>query len=158
MNLYIKQRVFSWNDKFSIFDENGNERFYVEGEMFSFGKKLHLYDLAGIEIAYVEQKLWTFLPKYEIYHGNDYVGTVVKKFTFFRNEYHIDELGWRVDGNFWDHEYYISDGGRNIVSVYKEWFTWGDTYAVSIDDSVDVATALATVLVIDACIEAENSN
>ena len=158
MNLYIKQRVFSWNDRFSIYDESGNERFYVEGEMFSFGKKLHLYDLTGIELAYIEQKVWSFLPKYNIYRGGEHVGTVVKNFTFFRNEYVIDELGWRVDGDFWDHDYVISDGSRSIVSVYKEWFTWGDAYALDIDDSADVVTALATVLVIDACIEAENNN
>ena len=157
MNLYIKQKVFSWNDKFSIFDENGNARFYVEGEVFSFGKKLRIYDLAGIELAYIEQKVWSFLPKFNIYRGGEHLCTVVKNFTFFRNEYVIEELGWRVDGNFWDHEYYISDGSREIVSVCKEWFTWGDTYAVSIDDDADVVAALATVIVIDACIEAQNN-
>ena len=157
MNLYIKQKVFSWNDKFSIFDENGNERFYVEGDVFSFGKKLRLYDLAGIELAYIEQKVWSFLPKYNIYRNGEHLCTVVKSFTFFRNEYVIEELGWRVDGDFLDHDYFISDGEREIVSVCKEWFTWGDTYAVSIDDSSDVVTALATVIVIDACIETQNN-
>ena len=157
MNLYIKQKVFSWNDKFSIYDENGNERFYVEGEVFSFGKKLRIYDLAGIELAYIEQKVWSFLPKYNIYRNGEHLCTVVKSFTFFRNEYVIEELGWRVDGDFMDHDYFISDGEREIVSVCKEWFTWGDTYAVSIDDDADVVAALATVIVIDACIEAQNN-
>ena len=157
MNLYIKQKVFSWNDKFFIFDEHGNERFYVEGEVFSFGKKLRIYDLAGIELAYIEQKIWSFLPKYNIYRGGEHLCTVVKSFTFFRNEYVIEELGWRVDGDFMDHDYFISDGEREIVSVCKEWFTWGDTYAVSIDDDADVVAALATVIVIDACIEAQNN-
>ena len=157
MNLYIKQKVFSWNDKFSIYDDAGNVRFYVEGEIFSFGKKLHLYDLAGIELAYIEQKLFTFLPKYTIFRGGEEVCTVVKKFTLFRNEYVIDELGWTVDGDFLDHDYVISDGSREIVSVFKEWFAWGDTYALCIDDRADMVTALATVLVIDACIETENN-
>ena len=75
MNLYIKQKVFSWNDKFSIFDENGNERFYVEGEVFSFGKKLRIYDLAGTELAYIEQKVWSFLPKYNIYRDGELIAT-----------------------------------------------------------------------------------
>jgi uncharacterized protein YxjI len=157
MNLYIKQKVFSWNDKFYIFDENGNERFYVEGEVFSFGKKLRIYDLAGIELAYIEQKVWSFLPKFNIYRNGEHLCTVVKNFTFFRNEYLIDELGWRVDGDFMDHDYFISEGGREIVSVCKEWFTWGDTYAVSIDDNADLVAALATVIVIDACLEAQSN-
>lgn len=44
MRLYIKQRAFSWTDKFSIKDEYGEDRYYVEGEFLSFGKKLHVYD------------------------------------------------------------------------------------------------------------------
>lgn len=37
MNLYMKQRIFSWGDKFSIYDAAGNECYYVEGEVFTFG-------------------------------------------------------------------------------------------------------------------------
>lgn len=32
MNLYIKQKVFSWTDKFTVRDEAGNVRFTVGGE------------------------------------------------------------------------------------------------------------------------------
>ena len=158
MNLYIKQKVFSWKDKFSIFDEQGNPRYYVEGEVFSLGKKLRIYDLEGNELAYIEQKVWSFLPKFNICRGGAHLCTVVKSLTFFRNEYLIDELGWRVDGDFLDHDYFISEGDREIVSVCKEWFSWGDTYAVSIDDDADLVAALATVIVIDACIEAQRNS
>ena len=46
-DLYMRQRVFSWGDKFEIYDNAGNVKYYVEGEVFTFGKKLHLYDTAG---------------------------------------------------------------------------------------------------------------
>ena len=81
MNLYIKQRIFTWGDKFSIYDEFGNERYYVEGEVFTFGKKLHLYDVAGNELAYIEQKIFTFLPKYFIHMPGRETVEVVKEFT-----------------------------------------------------------------------------
>jgi uncharacterized protein YxjI len=45
MKLYIKQKVFSWADRFTVKDENGADRYFVEGEMFSWGKKLHVYDM-----------------------------------------------------------------------------------------------------------------
>ena len=57
MNLYIKQRIFSWGDRFSIYDANGNERYVVKGEVFTFGKKLHLYDVAGNELAFKAEKI-----------------------------------------------------------------------------------------------------
>ena len=56
MKLYIRQKVFSWNDKFFVMDEYGRDRYRVEGEFFSFGKKLHIYDMADNEVAFIQQK------------------------------------------------------------------------------------------------------
>ena len=53
MKLYIKQKVFSWGDKFTVKDSNGEDRYYVEGEIFSWGKKLHVYDMRGLHQARV---------------------------------------------------------------------------------------------------------
>lgn len=154
MKLYIKQKVFTFGDKFNIYDENGNERYYVEGEVFTFGKKLHLYSLGGEELAYIEQKIFTFLPKYTIYIKGKEFAEVVKEFTFFRNVYSVEPLGWQVEGNFLDHDYTVESEGRTISTVAKEWFTWGDAYEINIADGLDPIPALAVVLVIDACIEA----
>ena len=155
MKLYIKQKVFSFGDKFNVYDENGNERYYVEGEVFTFGKKLHLYSFNGEELAYIEQQLFTFLPKYNVYINGAEIAEVVKEFAFFHNSYSVNGLGWSVDGDFLDHDYTIESEGRIVASVAKEWFTWGDAYSINIDDGVDLIHALAVVLVIDACIEAE---
>ena len=46
---------------------------------------------------------------------------------------------------------------RTVATVSKEWFTWGDTYEISVDDSVEPILALAVVLVIDACLESKNN-
>lgn len=35
MKLYIKQKVFSWSDLFTVKDSYGADRYYVEGELFS---------------------------------------------------------------------------------------------------------------------------
>ena len=52
MKLYMKQKVFSWRDRFYIKDEYEEDRYYVEGELFSWGKKLHVYDMTGAEVAF----------------------------------------------------------------------------------------------------------
>ena len=158
MNLYIKQHIFTWGDQFSIYDETGREKYYVEGEIFTWGKKLHLYDLNGRELAFIEQEVLTFLPKYHVYRNGEELAEVVKEFTFFKHEYTVNGLGWQVHGDFWDHEYEITAGNSVVAAVSKEWMTWGDTYEIRIDTDVDVAAALAVVLVIDACIEAERRN
>ena len=154
MKLYIKQKVFTFGDKFSMYDENGNERYYVEGEVFTFGKKLHLYSLGGDELAYIEQRIFTFLPKYTIYINGNEIAEVVKEFAFFHNSYSVNGLGWSVEGDFLDHDYTVESEGRTIATVAKEWFAWGDTYEINIVNGLDPVPALAVVLVIDACIEA----
>ncbi len=158
MDLYMKQKVFSWGDKFSIYDSAGNEVYYVEGEVFTFGKKLHLYDTAGLELAFIEQKVLSWLPKFYIKQNDETVAEVVKEFTFFRQEYTVEPLGWKVSGDFFDHTYNISEGDTLVAEVEKEWFTWGDAYKISIAPSKDIISALSVVLVIDACIEAQQNN
>ena len=41
MKLYIKQKVFSWGDKFTVKDEFGNDKYIVEGEIFTWGVVLN---------------------------------------------------------------------------------------------------------------------
>ena len=158
MKLYLKQKVFSWGDKFSVYDENGTPRYQVRGEVFTFGKKLHLCNLQDEELAFIHQKVFSFLPKYYISRNGTDVAAVVKHFTFFKQEYSVEGLGWQVHGNFWDHAYEVMDGDRTVASVAKRWFSWGDTYEILIPDGMDEIMALAVVLVIDACIEAANNN
>ena len=157
-DLYMRQRVFSWGDKFEIYDSAGNVKYYVEGEVFTFGKKLHLYDVAGNELAYIEQKIFTFLPKYFIHMPGRETVEVVKEFTFFKPEYNVYGPDWKVVGDFWDHDYEVCDGKAVVAHVYKEWFTWGDAYAINFGFGADEVMALSVVLVIDACIEAQRNN
>ena len=156
MKLYIKQKVFTWGDKFTVKDINGNDRYYVEGEVFSWGKKLHVYDMNGNEAAFIQQKVFSFLPRYFVYVGDEQVAEIVKEFSFLFPRYSIEGLGWDIEGHFMAHDYEITQNGRPIVTISKEWMTWGDSYELDIADSKDEIVALAVVLTIDA-VMASNS-
>ncbi len=156
MKFYIKQHIFTFSDKFSIYDSEGNECFNVYGEVFTLGKKLHLSDTNGNELAFIEQKVFSFLPKYRIIIKDEVIAEIVKEFTFFRNEYTVNGLGWKVSGDFIDHDYIVSGEDRDIAVISKQWFTWGDTYEIDISDGIDVSIVLAVVLVIDACLASQN--
>lgn len=158
MELYMKQRVFSWGDRFEIYGTSGEVRYTVEGEVFSLGKRLHILDPYGRELAFIHEKLMAFLPKYYISRDGADIAEVVREFTFFRSRYTVNGPGWTVSGDFFDHEYEISDGQRQVAAVSKEWLSWGDAYAIHIASGVDPVLALAVVLVIDACIEDANNN
>ena len=158
MKLYIKQKVFSWGDKFRVYDENHNDRYYVEGEVLSFGKKLHLYSRAGNEEAFIHEKVLSFLPKFYISRNNIDVAQVIKQFTILREEYTVEGLGWTVKGNFWAHDYKITSNSRIIASISKRWFSWGDTYEIDISDDADEVMAICVVLIIDAVIAQSESS
>ena len=157
-NLYMRQRVFTWGDKFEIYDADGNVKYYVEGEVFTFGKKLHLYDTAGNELAFIEQKLFTFLPKYYIHIPEFETVEVVKEFTFFKPEYSVYGPDWKVTGDFFDHDYDVTDNGRHVASVQKQWFTWGDTYEIEVNDGeYDPVAVLAVCIIIDCVLDSRDN-
>ena len=63
-----------------------------------------------------------------------------------------------MSGDFFNHEYIMLDGERNVASVYREWFTLGDAYVIDVGAGVKDIPALAVALVIDAVISTERDN
>ncbi len=149
MKLLFKQRFFSWFDRYDIYDENGETMFTVEGRL-AWGHKLEVHGKDGSHIATLSEKVFSFLPKFEIYIGEDYVGEIVKEFTFFKPSFSVDFMGWGVEGDFFQWEYEIMCGGRTVASVSKELFNWTDTYSIDVKDPADALPALLVVLAIDA--------
>lgn len=158
MKLYIKQKFFSWVDQFTVKDESGVDRYFVEGEFFSWGKKLHVRDVRGNEVAFIQQKVFSFLPKFFVFVDDRQIAEIVKEFTFFFPKYRIDGLGWEIEGSFMAHDYEIRQHGHPIISIHKEWMTWGDCYELEITDEQNEILALAVVLAIDCVMAAEASN
>ena len=156
MKLYIKEKVFSWGDKFTVKDASGADKYIVEGEVFSWGKKLHVYNMAGEEVAFIKQEIWSFLPRFYVFCGGRQVAEIKKAFTFLFPKYSIEGLGWDIDGSFLAHEYEITKAGRTIVTISKEWMTWDDSYELNIASSADELVALAVVLTIDCVMESDS--
>ena len=153
MRYVMKQRLFSWGDDFYIRDAEGNNVFFVDGKAFSLGNQLAFRDLAGNELAFIREKLLSFAATYEI-HRNGTLAAVVKKelFTLFKYRFTVDVPGpddLDVEGNFTDHEYAFTRGGRRVATVSKQWFTWTDTYGVDVVDGADDVLILASTVIID---------
>lgn len=150
MRLLFKQRFFSWFDSYDIYDEMGNTVFTVRGDV-AWGHLLRIYDALGNEVGYIKEKIFTWFPKFEMYLGNNYVGSINKEFSFFRPRFNIDYNGWQVEGNFFEWDYDITDRvGQRVATVNKELWNWTDTYVIDVYNPNDVLCALMLVLAIDA--------
>ena len=162
MRYMMKQKLFSWGDKFRIQNEAGQDLFYVDGRAFSLGNKLSFQDMAGNELAFIQQKLLSWGPTYEIYRSGQ-LAAIVKKhlFTFFKCRFTVDVPGpddLEAQGSFMDMEYTFTRGNQTVAQVSKKWFSWADTYGVDIADSQDDILILASTVVIDMVCHADNKN
>lgn len=159
MKLYMKQKVFSWTDKFAIKDEMENDRFSVQGEFLSIGKKLHIYDAGGTEVAFIRQKVLAFLPRYIVEIDGQEVCQIVKQFTLLKPRYELEGIPWHVKGDFWAHEYAMYDESEQLVmQLSKHWFTWGDSYELDITNDKDALLCVCVTLAVDAAISSESAS
>ena len=151
MELYIKQRVFAWGDKYDVYDAQGNPKYTVESELFAFGHQIHVYDArTGREIGAVHQRLLAFLHTFDIVIQGQTMGTVQREFSFFIPRYTVDFRGWDVEGDFFGWDYRVTRGTRTVMTIEKEFLSWGDTYCLSFASPEDEIPGLLLVIAIDA--------
>lgn len=150
MKLLFKQKVFSWFDSYTIYNELKEPLYQVQGQM-SWGHRLHIYDHNETFLGYVKEEVLTFLPKFEFYLGEAYIGQIKKEFSFLKPIYTLDYNGWNVRGEIFEWDYEIIDAqGICIATISKEFFQWSDTYVLDIADPNHALIVLMIVLAIDA--------
>lgn len=150
MKLLFKQRLFSWFDRYDIYDEDGNVVYEVKGEL-SWGHRLRIFDACGRELGTVVERVLTFLPKFDLYLGDTKAGSINKELTLLKPRYEIDCNGWQVDGDWleWDYTIAAADG-TPVAIVTKEVWKLTDTYVIEVNEPENALCALMVVLAIDA--------
>lgn len=156
MKYYIKQSVMTLTERFTIKNEYGEDVFRVEGSFLKIPKSFSIYDMNGQQIVYIEKQLFRWLSRYDVTYENKFV-TVKREFTFFKTEVSLEGLNWRLQGDYWDHNYQVIEGNMPIMSLSKHWFTWGDSYELDIENTNDAPLCIAIAIIIDR-IQAEQNN
>ena len=154
MTLYLQEELFSL-DHFGIWDEDGNVKYQVERELFQFGRKLVVVDMQGREVCFVQHIPFSIPCAYELAVPGGSV-RLDRHFSFFTQQYTIDELGWKVAGSFMSLDFEIMQGDRRVAYIEKAFPAFYDRYRLEIEDPKDELTALCVVLAID--VEAERHN
>ena len=151
----MKQKVWSWNDSFTIKDENDQPYATVEGQALSFGDKLAFLDLDGTPLATIKEVVLSWGPTYEIHRGGGLAATVKQNLTFLRSKFTIEAGGDELiaSGDFSEHEYSVERGGQTVATISKTWFSWSDTYGIDIVEGEDVILLLAATVAIDCMLD-----
>lgn len=157
--LFMKQKVLSTVDNFTVRDETERDCYVVNGDFLTVGgKKLHISDMSERELATVKQKLLSLMPRFYVYVNGQQAAEIVKKITFLKAKYLVNGPGWEVRGSLLAHDYTITKGSREVVRVHKAWLSWGDSYEIDIYDEKHEVLALAVVLAIDLVLEQKAAN
>ena len=147
MRYVMRQKLLSWGDDFTIKDEAGQDAFFVDGKAFSFGDKLSFQDMSGKELVF------NWSPTYELWRGDQMLAEVKRElFSFIHHRFTVDVPGpddLEAEGDFLDHEYAFTRGGKIVATVSKRWFAWTDTYGIEVDDKEDAVLVLASAVVVD---------
>ena len=157
MNLYLKQKMFSLRDKFTVYDENQTPMYTVEGKLISAHNKHSICNMAGEEVANISRKIISFTPMFYIERPLGTVHEMKGKIAFAHEVYQFADLGWELRGKFTAHDYVISKDGQQIATVHHKWLSWGDTYEIAVADGIDEVLVLAVMICIDV-VHAENDS
>lgn len=151
MKYFVKQKVFSIGDKFTIKNESDQDCFQVMGKVFSLGNKLTLMDMNGNELYFIEQKLMKFMPEYHLQKAGQVMAIVKKKLTFLKARFEItSSLGnFTVEGSPFGYEFSITKSGLQVATISKKIFSLSDTYCIDVTNVEDEAFIVALVIIID---------
>ena len=152
MRYVMKEKMLAFGDDFTIQDESGRDVYFVDGKAFSFGDQLSFQDMQGNELAYIKQKVFAWGKTYEVFRTGTLAAVVKKEmFTLFKCRFTVDVPGpddLEAHGDFLDHEYEFTRGGRTVAAVSKRWFSWTDTYGVDVVEGEDPVLILASAIVV----------
>lgn len=154
--LYIKQKVFSLNEKFTVKNQQEKDVYYVEGSFMRIPKTFSIKNTNGEEAALITKKTMSLLPKFFVEVNGQEMFVIKKGISFLKARYTIDAAGIEVRGNWWDMNFQVYQHGELAGKVNKEWFTWGDSYKVQVLNDNMETSLIALVVAID-CVKADEN-
>ncbi|MDR0832057.1 MAG: LURP-one-related family protein [Bacillales bacterium] len=158
MKLYIKQKVFTWGDKFTVKDEQGQDIYQVKGKVISFGKSLKIYDIkTNTIVAKIRQKLFHVMAHYKVSITDQKPFMVVKRLKLFTPSFKVKALKWDVDGDFLAHDYTVTSTNEMIMKLNKRYVSWGDSYELNITKEENQLACISIAIVADAVMSSNAS-
>ncbi len=153
---YLKQKVFSFTDRYKVYDENQNVAYHCEGHFLSFTHRMDFFETAANRHLFtIKKRLFTFLPVYLLTDASGKTVAIVRKrFTLLKHKLEIEsDYGhYTIEGDYFAHTFTIFADGGPLVDVRKKWLSWGDSYEIEITSDNNVGFFVALVVMIDNCL------
>lgn len=155
--LYIKQKVFSISEKFTVKNQDEQDIYYVEGSFMKVPKTFTIMNQDRDEVALIMKKVLSFLPTFFVEVNGQEVVTIKKELSFLKAKYSIDAACIEVEGNWMNMDFQMLHNGKVVGEGGKEWFSWGDSYRVQILEEEMETMIHALVIAID-CVKEDQAS
>lgn len=154
--LYMKQKMFSLGEKFSVVDKDDEMLYNVQGSFFKIPKSFSMVDRNEQEIGKVTKELFKFLPKFVVEVDGKETLQIEKELTFFKSKYRINGENIVVEGDWWDMNFEIYRHSKKIATINQKWFAMTSSYEITILNEADEHLIILLVAAID-FVKAEES-
>jgi len=125
---YMKQKVFSFRDRYKVMDENQNVLYHCEGKLFSISRKMKFIETSTDQVLYnFRRQVFSLLAKYFLTDNEENEIAVIKrKFSFLRPKVEIEStLGsFTLEGDYFAHNFTLLENGTEVASVQKKWISY----------------------------------
>lgn len=149
MKLYIKQRVFTYKDKFDIRNSSNHVEYTAKGKIFALSKRFNISNSKGKKVAVIKKRIFSIFPQYKIEIIGDRTYRLKRKFTFFKQKYTVKPIDWELKGDFINRNYEVLNKKETIMSFRKHWFKWGDSYELDIPNHNNALLSLCLAIAVD---------
>lgn len=157
---YIKQKIFTLRDRYYVYDEQEQPVYEVTGKFFSIGDELTISDLNGNPLFRIKQRVMSLFGAYDVYQNDILCATIKRRATFFKPKLDVESNNgnFEIHGDFWDYDFSITKDGHIIGTIEKAWFTFGDSYKLTVSHEGNETFFIAMVIAIDNCLHNEKNN
>ena len=149
--LYIEQAIFKITDHYPILDQSGEPVYQVDQDFTFFGHRARLSALDGGEIFEMVRVLLAFLPKYEVRFRDGSTAAIKSEISLLRRRMtaEMDGLDFRIEGNFFDHEFSLCQGDRLVGEIRKKFLSFRDCFEITVWDESAEALMIAVMIAVD---------
>ncbi|WP_231631360.1 LURP-one-related/scramblase family protein [Halolactibacillus sp. JCM 19043] len=121
---YMRQKVFSLGEKFTITDQNEEAKYTVQGSFMQIPKQFTIYDQTNQAVGTITKKMISLLPAFYVSVDGFKEIMIQKAFTFFKTRFDIHAENIHIVGDIFDKYFEVHGPAGVIAYVEEKWFTW----------------------------------
>ena len=150
MKLMIRQTRGDYRERFLIFDEKGELKYYVWGTQRNQGETLKIQDRKCIEYSTIRQRNFFFLIGYSIEISGIHSATLLQNPVTFHTLLKVRGVDWTIRGNLREKTFEVIGENQEAVMTHtRKWDSKGEWYELEVRYLESEPLCLAIAICID---------